>query len=201
MCCGCAKQAVTGPGWVCSAECADSDWSDPEYDDSAWPPATLVNGPNGVQPWGPIEGIAKDATWVWSTDNWYFTDNVGAAAGAYGGGMDRRRRRARRGRRLDEDEDEEEKREDEEEHREEEEERREDEEEERQEKAEEEAEEKREREEAEAQGKQYQLPTGPTKMFAYAYCRARLPQCSLCDIKAAAHQTVYGQDGRAAPSA
>ena len=40
-------------------------WTDPNYDDSTWNSAFDI-GPNGISPWGNVNGISSSADWIWT---------------------------------------------------------------------------------------------------------------------------------------
>jgi hypothetical protein len=117
--------------WKCEDECADEDWYEPEYDDSLWVNATLVNGANGVRPWGPIDGISESADWIWSKDDYYYDE----ADGAYPA---ERIELPQTGKELSA---------------------------------------------KQAAGKDLSSKQALPKLFAYAYCRKTVKQCSYCEAK------------------
>lgn len=56
---------VTGERWKCTATLHDR-WMDTDYDDSSWPPATVIRD-NGVGKKGSIPEISPRAKWIWTS--------------------------------------------------------------------------------------------------------------------------------------
>jgi hypothetical protein len=60
-----------GPQGTPALDGAGRDWTDPDYDDSDWAMAYQI-GTHGMAPWGQIDGISDQATWIWTQN--YQTD-------------------------------------------------------------------------------------------------------------------------------
>jgi hypothetical protein len=64
----CGVTTKTDMGCKCtSADVSGDDWTNPTYDDSAWP-AAADGGINGADPWGEVHEVSMSARWIWASN-------------------------------------------------------------------------------------------------------------------------------------
>ncbi|XP_068677600.1 uncharacterized protein [Montipora foliosa] len=64
---------VTNERWKCHVSTRTLGWTSPEFDDTMWPPAMVLEKGNDI-PREDIHGILKAARWIWTSTNYPVVD-------------------------------------------------------------------------------------------------------------------------------